>query len=115
MSAISAWPAPNYIDPVRRDWMTPYAATWQIASGILVGARYWLRITNKAGGLGLDDALLLPGLIFSIMFTILAIVVAKFFGADRHMWDVPPDEVSSIETTAILLETSFKSDLAIAL
>jgi len=49
----------------------------------------------------LDDAFLLPGLIFAIMFTILAIVLAKWFGADRHMWDVPPDEVRITSSIAV--------------
>lgn len=54
-SVYASWPTPNYIDPVRRAWMPPYAGTLQAASTLAVVTRLWLRARKQAGPLGLDD------------------------------------------------------------
>lgn len=107
MSVISSWPAPNYVDPVRRPWMPAYAITWQVASTLLVVARYWLRITKRAGPLGLDDAFLLPGFVFGLMFTVLSCVLTVQYGADRHTWDTHPDDFEYLALGAWLCEIAF--------
>ena len=54
-SVYLTFPAPNYIDPVRRSWMPGYAGTLQAASSLAVILRLWLRARKQAGPLGLDD------------------------------------------------------------
>ena len=56
---LKSWPTPNYIDPVRRDWMPAFALVWQIASSILVWGRFYLRVRRLAGPFGYDDAFML--------------------------------------------------------
>lgn len=107
MSVIASWPQPNYVDPVTRSWMPAYAITWQVAAALLVGVRFWLRLTRRAGGLGLDDAFLLPALLFAVMFTVLACVATSSFGADRHTWDTPLDEFEYLALSAWLSEIAF--------
>jgi hypothetical protein len=56
---LKSWPTPNYVDPVRRDWMPAFALVWQIASTILVWGRFYLRVRRLAGPFGYDDAFML--------------------------------------------------------
>lgn len=49
------WPAPNYVDPVRRTWMPEFASILPAVSTVLIAGRFWLRATKQAGGFGLDD------------------------------------------------------------
>ena len=56
---LASWPKPNYVDPVRRDWMPAFALCWQIASTILVWGRFYLRVRKLAGPFGYDDAFML--------------------------------------------------------
>lgn len=34
------WPAPNWVDPVRRTWIIPYAAVLQAVVTLMVGTRF---------------------------------------------------------------------------
>ena len=52
---LASWPAPNYEDPVRRNWMPIYAGILHAAATLMVGLRIWLRTIKLAGGLGIDD------------------------------------------------------------
>ena len=52
---LETWPTPNYDNPLRRSWMLPYSVTLQAFSTVLVATRLWLRATNQAGKIGLDD------------------------------------------------------------
>jgi hypothetical protein len=56
---LKSWPTPNYVDPVRRNWMPAFAMCWQVASTILVWGRFYLRIRRQAGPFGYDDAFML--------------------------------------------------------
>jgi hypothetical protein len=49
------WPKPNYVDPVRREWMPIYTGILQGVMTIMLSLRLWLRFQNRAGALGLDD------------------------------------------------------------
>ncbi|KAF2720942.1 hypothetical protein K431DRAFT_247912 [Polychaeton citri CBS 116435] len=91
LSVIASWPTPNYIDPVRRQWMPVFSLAWQIASTILVLGRFYLRATNKTGTFGLDDLFLFFGWAFVIGLTTCAWIGASWYGLDRHTWDVSWD------------------------
>lgn len=56
---LRSWPTPNYVDPVRRNWMPAFAMCWQVASTILVLGRFYLRVRRLAGPFGYDDAFML--------------------------------------------------------
>jgi len=98
-SVASSWPAPNYIDPVRRIWIVPYASVLQAVMTLMVGTRLWLRVTNKAGALGLDDALLVPAYLAATMFTALILLSNYKYGTDRHIWDV---QITMFEDAALI-------------
>jgi hypothetical protein len=54
-SVVESWPRPNYVDPVRRAWLPPYAMVLQTAASFVVILRLVFRALNYGGGLGLDD------------------------------------------------------------
>lgn len=58
---LSHWPEPNYVDPVRRTWMAPFAIVQPAVSTVLIAGRFWLRATKQAGGFGLDDVFIAIG------------------------------------------------------
>lgn len=51
----TTWPTPNYVDPVERTWLLPYAVVLAGVSTVLVFIRWGLRLRKQGGGLGLDD------------------------------------------------------------
>ncbi|KAK6441144.1 hypothetical protein LTR95_002641 [Oleoguttula sp. CCFEE 5521] len=89
-SIIASFPTPNYVDPVRRRWMPALAGTLQAFSTLFVLTRLWLRARKQAGSLGLDDALIGFAWLGSIALTTLTLLETQHWGADRHVWDVPP-------------------------
>lgn len=82
-SVIASWPAPNYIDPHRREGVVPLASVLQAVMTLMVGTRLWLRATNKAGSLGLDDALLVPAFLAATMFNSLIILSNERYVTDE--------------------------------
>lgn len=60
ISVIATWPAPNYVNPVTRHWITPYAIVLQSITTLLVAARLWSRWNNTAGKFAVDDILIVP-------------------------------------------------------
>ncbi|KAK5010914.1 hypothetical protein LTR28_006946 [Elasticomyces elasticus] len=67
IAVIESWPAPNYVNPVRRNWMPAYAITLQVVTTILVSARFWSRLKRQAGGFGTDDSFILLAWVLNTM------------------------------------------------
>ncbi|GAB7336224.1 hypothetical protein MBLNU13_g08991t2 [Cladosporium sp. NU13] len=101
---LKSWPRPNYVDPVRRDWMPAFALVWQIASTILVWGRFYLRVRRLAGPFGYDDAFMLIAWLSSVAFTACAWYTTTYLGVDRHTWDVPVTSFSEAAKIAWILQ-----------
>jgi len=95
--------SPNYIDPPALTWIAPYSITLTAFATVLVLMRFWVRTRGVWGGLGLDDALLLPAWLLSIAFTTVAIWGTRTGLLGRHTWDVPP---SKLEFEALVWESA---------
>jgi hypothetical protein len=59
LSAVAKWPAANFSNPERRQWLTPYSIILYVLATLVVVARLWTRLNRQAGGFGWDDALIL--------------------------------------------------------
>jgi len=59
LSAVLKWPPANFTHPETRHWFVPFAAVLQGLSTLVIGARLWTRLGKRAGGFGLDDALII--------------------------------------------------------
>nr|POE47575.1 hypothetical protein CFP56_00906 [Quercus suber] len=123
-SVIYSWPPANYVDPVQRTWLVPYAAVAQAATTLFIAMRLFLRAKNQAGPLGLDDVsveihlyyktvadmpqlMLIPAFLASSMFTALCIVSAEHYGIGRHIWDVEFDKFEGLALLAWISEIAF--------
>lgn len=98
-SVIATWPKPNYVDPPTLKWMTPFAVTLTVVSSLCIFVRCYLRLRNEGGGLGLDDALLLPAWLLSVAFNGIVIWAADKHFVGRHIWDTLP---STFELNALV-------------
>ncbi|KAK4997559.1 hypothetical protein LTR66_003038 [Elasticomyces elasticus] len=107
IAVIESWPAPNFVNPVRRNWMPAYAITLQVLTTILVSARFWSRLKRQAGGFGTDDSFILLAWIFATLLTTLFTIGAKHYGFDRHVWDVHYNLFVSAAFVGWLAEVSF--------
>ncbi|KAK0887819.1 hypothetical protein LTR02_016883 [Friedmanniomyces endolithicus] len=86
-SVILTWPPPNYEHPnPQRTWIGPWVGVLQSVMTLMVGTRLWLRATQKAGKLGLDDVLLVPAFLSATMFSVVVIMSNRDYGTDRHIW-----------------------------
>lgn len=96
-SVIAGWPKPDY-NAKGRTWIVPYIGILQGVMTVMLGTRFWLRVRNQAGSLGLDDILLVPAFLAATMFTTLVIISTEKWGMNRHVYDVP---FSTFEYTAL--------------
>lgn len=105
------WPAPNYENPVTRDWLPIFLITFHGFASILVAIRVALRFQERAGGFGVDDvsttreessyewdinlsqAFLVPAWVMGTGLVAFA-SWSSFEGiVDRHAWDVRPERL----------------------
>ncbi|SMQ50710.1 unnamed protein product [Zymoseptoria tritici ST99CH_3D7] len=104
---IAAWPAPNHVNPERRAWMPAFSGTLQAVTTLLVVTRLILRAQRRAGGLGIDDAMLFLGFLAGTMFTCVAILGAGQYGFDRHIYDIDFTKVTETALIAWLSQLTF--------
>ncbi|KAK5687799.1 hypothetical protein LTR17_026750 [Elasticomyces elasticus] len=100
-------PTPNYIDPPERTWLPAFTSTLFALATVLLALRIWLRFTQKAGGFGLDDILMLCAWLFGLMYTILAIISAETYHIGRNNWDIPPQDYEPIALLGWLTQLAF--------
>ncbi|WPH03160.1 Hypothetical protein R9X50_00603600 [Acrodontium crateriforme] len=103
----AGWPAPNYVNPEHRAWLPAYAGTLFAVGTIFVATRVALRITKKAGSLGIDDIFLGIGWLGGLAFTISTIMVATKYDIGRHAWDVRRYNFENILRIVWIQEFSF--------
>lgn len=106
-SVVSSWPAPNYVNPVTQG---PALKIINIVSIVLgtcvVAARLYARfVLTKARGA--DDALIVVGLAFGIVFSALTIVATDNLGIGRHIWDVLPTNGSAIRLNLFIAQLCY--------
>ncbi|KAI9703961.1 MAG: hypothetical protein M1820_005743 [Bogoriella megaspora] len=92
LSVVLSWPLPNYIDPVKRTWMTALAVPLQVASTIFLLIRLWSRVTRQTGRFGIDDVFIIASWMFAAVLSAIAIVAADKYSFDKHVWDAPFDQ-----------------------
>lgn len=56
LQEIASWPKPNYVDPVERTWLPPYAITLCAVGCVFTAGRIYLRSTKRPSAFGWDDA-----------------------------------------------------------
>ncbi|KAF2816597.1 uncharacterized protein BDZ99DRAFT_515181 [Mytilinidion resinicola] len=91
LSVLLAWPKPNYVDPVTRDWTIPAILIVALSIMTLVlAARFWARFVVQKNS-GLDDWLIIAALPAVYGLTITTCLGARVYGFQYHSWDHTPE------------------------
>ncbi|EPS34360.1 hypothetical protein PDE_09324 [Penicillium oxalicum 114-2] len=106
-AVMATWPTPNYIDPVTRGHGVLYVNVIFTSLALLVVAlRLYtrFRITCSAG---VDDALIVIGLAFTIAMVAVTSLATETWGWNRHVWDVPPTWLPTVQKLNIVFQIMF--------
>jgi hypothetical protein len=90
LSAALRWPPPNTTNPEHRAWLIPFAIVLQVFATVGLAGRLWARKNKMAGGLAIDDGLVVVGWVFSICYTIAICYAIGVTGIGMHIWDQNP-------------------------
>jgi hypothetical protein len=94
-AVMASWPTPNYIDPPTRGHGVLIVNVVCLSLAfVVVSLRLYtrIRITYSAG---VDDFLIVIGLIFSIAMAVVTSIATEKWGMNRHIWDI---EILSLAT-----------------
>lgn len=89
LEVMAQWPTPNYIDPPTHGHGVLIVNLVCITMALLVVMlRLYtrFRITCSAG---IDDLLIVIGLIFAIAMAVVTLLATERWAWNRHIWDVP--------------------------
>lgn len=90
----ASWPQPNYVNPATH---SPANTIVSCVLYAVVCVFLLLRIFTRlrlSKSFGLDDTLLLLAWIPTTIFFVLSLVMTYHFHWDRHVYDIPPDDMS---------------------
>ncbi|KEF61949.1 uncharacterized protein A1O9_03521 [Exophiala aquamarina CBS 119918] len=86
---IASWPTPNYVNPDTRGPALIYVCIIFSAIGvILCAARAYSRLFITRAP-GVDDILIVCGLVAGIALSVMVIIGNKTYFSGRHVWDIP--------------------------
>ncbi|KAJ5689103.1 hypothetical protein N7462_003495 [Penicillium macrosclerotiorum] len=107
LAVMASWPTPNYTDPTTRGHGVLIVNIICIGLAFLVVMlRLYtrLRITCSAG---IDDILIVIGLVFAIAMVVITSVATENWGWNRHIWDVPTAWLSIVQKMNLVFQIMF--------
>ncbi|KAL2865636.1 uncharacterized protein BJX67DRAFT_168976 [Aspergillus lucknowensis] len=110
---IMTWPTPNYTSPhTRGSAVLIVSIICLILSTIITILRIYtrLRITCTAG---LDDVLIVFGLVFAIAMGTVISMAEQQYGWNRHIWDVPLDWLTTVSKLNLTFQILFSLSCSI--
>lgn len=91
---IASWPTPNFVNPDDRGPALVYVCIiFTVIGTLLVTARIYSRLFITRAP-GVDDFLIICGLLAGIVLTVLVIIGNKHYFSGRHVWDIPVSKFS---------------------
>ncbi|KAJ5562839.1 hypothetical protein N7461_001600 [Penicillium sp. DV-2018c] len=106
--AITAtWPTPNYINPPTRGHGVVIVNVICMSLALLVvSLRLYtrLRITCSAG---IDDVLIVIGLIFAIAMAVITSIATQSYGMNRHVWDIEVSQLVTVQKLNLCFQIMF--------
>ncbi|KOS44693.1 hypothetical protein ACN38_g4407 [Penicillium nordicum] len=102
-----SWPTPNYIDPPTRGHGVLIVNVVCLALAFLIVflrlyTRLW--ITCSAG---VDDVLIVVGLIFAIAMAVITSIATEQWGMNRHIWDIESDRFIAVRKLNLCFQLLF--------
>lgn len=107
LAIMASWPKPNYVDPTTRGHgvLIVNIVCISLAFLVVILRLYTrLRITYSAG---IDDALILIGLAFSIAMIIVTSLATEDWGWNRHIWDIPMGWLPTVQKLNLVFQIMF--------
>ncbi|KAJ5223570.1 hypothetical protein N7468_008112 [Penicillium chermesinum] len=106
-ASATGMPIPNYIDPVTRGHGVMIVnAIFMSLAVIVVALRLYTRLYITATP-GLDDILIVLGLVFGISMAVVTSIMTEDWGHNRHLWDVPLAWFSGSKKLSIAFQITF--------
>ncbi|KAF2672564.1 hypothetical protein BT63DRAFT_130797 [Microthyrium microscopicum] len=87
LSIVGKWPPPSGANAERRTWYVPYAIFLQVIAALCVAIRFYATYTKRIRAFGIDDVLIIGGMVFAIAFTASSIYGVLHAGFDTHIWE----------------------------
>lgn len=106
-AVMASWPTPNYVDPVTRGHgvLIVNIVCISLAFVVTILRLYTrLRITSTAG---IDDILIIIGLVFAIAMVAVTSLATENWGFNRHIWDIPVTWFPTIEKLNLTFQIMF--------
>lgn len=107
LEVMAQWPTPNYVDPPTRGHGALIVNVVCITMAFLVVMlRLYtrFRITCSAG---VDDVLIVIGLIFAIAMVVITSLATEAWGWNRHIWDVPMPWLPTLQKLNLCFQIMF--------
>ncbi|KAJ6110063.1 hypothetical protein N7486_002298 [Penicillium sp. IBT 16267x] len=107
VAVMATWPTPNYVDPKTRGHgvLIVNIVCISLAFVVTILRIYTrLRITSTAG---IDDILIIIGLVFAIAMVTVTSLATENWGFNRHVWDIPVAWFPIIEKLNLAFQIMF--------
>ncbi|KAF9248293.1 hypothetical protein DTO013E5_5203 [Penicillium roqueforti] len=104
---LDSWPTPNYIDPPTRGHgvLIVNVVCLTLAS-LVVSLRLYTRVWITCSA-GIDDALIVIGLVFGIAMAIVTSIATEHWDMNRHIWDIKLLELEAIQKLNLSFQIMF--------
>ncbi|KAK0622058.1 hypothetical protein B0T17DRAFT_535747 [Bombardia bombarda] len=101
------WPTPNYTNPTTRGPGVIIVELFTLAIAIVcLVLRLYVRM-RIIGKSGLDDWIMVASMFFAIGVSICVILATKFYGWDRHIWDLTLPQMIQGRQISIAIQALF--------
>ncbi|KAL5342923.1 hypothetical protein BJX70DRAFT_239945 [Aspergillus crustosus] len=113
IEVLLTWPAPNYDDPpTRGKAVLVMTIICLVLSTIITALRVYTRliITRTAG---LDDILIVFGLVFAIGMGVVLCIATEEYGWNRHIWDIPLEWLPAVSKLNLSFQLLFSLSCSI--
>jgi hypothetical protein len=103
----ASWPTPNYIDPpTRGHGVLIVNVVCMSLAFLVVSLRLYtrLRITCSAG---IDDVLIVIGLVFAIAMAVITSIATEDWGMNRHVWDIEVLRLATVQKLNLSFQIMF--------
>jgi len=107
LAVMAQWPIPNYVDPPTRGHgaLIVNIVCMSLAFVVVMLRLYTrFRITCSAG---VDDILIVIGLIFAIAMVVVTSLATENWGWNRHIWDIPISWLPTVQKLNLCFQLMF--------
>ena len=108
LDVLLTWPVGNYTNPseVRGPAILALTLTFVPFVLLLVAARIYTRV-RLTKNLGADDIVIVAAVVPTLACAVITVLAVLNYGWNRHIWDVPTNEIETALKVAMAVEILF--------